>query len=104
MEELEPCQKLIAAARTTPPDDRVPYAFEKRVMARLSGQSILDPWALWGQGLARAAVLCVCLTVMVAASSYLLPSHQKQVTLPQAVEQALLAGLDTSFDQIGDTP
>lgn len=28
-------QKLIKAAKATPADDRVPYAFEKRVMANL---------------------------------------------------------------------
>ena len=32
--ELE--RKLIAAARANPPSDRVPYAFEKRIMARLA--------------------------------------------------------------------
>ena len=32
--------KLITAARATPADDRVPYAFEKRVMARLADSEI----------------------------------------------------------------
>ena len=35
--ELE--RKLIAAARANPPSDRVPYAFEKRIMARLAARS-----------------------------------------------------------------
>lgn len=105
MDPSEPCQKLIAAARALPPDERVPYAFEKRVMARLAGGFILDPWTLWGQGLARAAVLCVAVTLLLAASSFLLPSRKTQATtLPEAVGQALLAGLDTSSEQVEDTP
>ena len=105
MDDSEPCHKLIVAARTIPPDTRVPYAFEKRVMARLAGESLLDPWALWGQGLARAAVLCVSITIMLAAGSYFLPPRTAPVTtLPEAVGQALLAGLDYNSGQIGDTP
>ena len=36
--ELE--RKLIAAARANPPSDRVPYAFEKRIMARLAARPV----------------------------------------------------------------
>ena len=43
--ELE--RKLIAAARANPPSDRVPYAFEKRIMARLAARPVVDGWALW---------------------------------------------------------
>src|ERR1039458_1755153 len=40
-------RKLIAAARANPPTDRVPYAFEKRIIAHLAAQPVVDAWALW---------------------------------------------------------
>ena len=49
--ELE--RKLIAAARANPPSDRVPYAFEKRIMARLAAWPVADSWALWARALWR---------------------------------------------------
>ena len=105
MEDHEPCQKLIAAARSIPPDYRVPYAFEKRIMARLAELSVLaDPWAFWERGLVRAAGLCVLVTLLFAGVTFFVPARTAQVPLPQAVEQALLAGVDTSGDQVGDTP
>ena len=47
-------QKLIAAARSNPPSDAVPYAFEKRLLARLAGRPVVDNWALWSRALWRA--------------------------------------------------
>ncbi len=52
-------KKLLAAARAAGPDERVPYAFEKRIMARLAGAAPLDWVSLWGRALWRAAVACV---------------------------------------------
>ena len=48
-------RKLIAVARANPPSERVPYAFEKRILARLPAQPMLDRWELWGRALWRAA-------------------------------------------------
>ena len=62
--------KLLTAARAHPPRDHVPYAFEKRIMARLAALPALDPWTLWGRVLWRAAAPCVaimCLTLMWSA-------------------------------------
>jgi hypothetical protein len=55
--------KLIAAARANPPADQVPYAFEKRIMARLQGGTAEDSWALWGRALWRSAFACLALAV-----------------------------------------
>ena len=46
-------KKLLAAARRNPPSDRVPYAFEKRIMAHLAAQPLLDAWAFWVRGFWR---------------------------------------------------
>lgn len=56
--------KLIGAARKQPPGDHVPYAFEKRIMARIAAASPVNLWALWGRPLWRAALSCVAITVL----------------------------------------
>ena len=49
-------------------DDRVPYAFEKRVMAHIkeSPQPALSFWGQWSQALWRAAIPCFGVMVLVA--------------------------------------
>ncbi len=64
-------QKLIAAARANPPSDSVPYAFEKRIMARLMGLPVEDPRLLWGRALWRAAAACVGVSLLLGALSLL---------------------------------
>jgi hypothetical protein len=56
--------KLIAVARRNPPADSVPYAFEKRIMSRLTMNLAPSVWALWGQPLWRAALSCVAITLV----------------------------------------
>ena len=49
-------------------DDRVPYAFEKRVMAHIkeTPQVPLNTWAQWSQGLWRAVIPCFAVMILVA--------------------------------------
>jgi hypothetical protein len=56
--------KLIRAAKSEPLQDGVPYAFEKRIMARLGKVSPLNFWALWGLPLWRGALSCVAITLL----------------------------------------
>ena len=56
--------KIIAAARALPPSDRVPYAFEKRIMAHLTAVPKPDGWSLWGCALWRAAAPCVAVMLL----------------------------------------
>jgi hypothetical protein len=88
-------RKLIEAARTTPPDDRVPLAFEKRIMAHLAGQAAVDPWGLWGRALSRAAVGCVAVMFLLTIISFTLPTAPagNQESLSQDVEQTVLASV-----------
>lgn len=91
--ELE--RKLIAAARTETPSERVPYAFEKRIMARLATCPRVDAWAVWGRGLWRAAAPCVAIMIALAAWSLLVPQDNTPSNdLSQALEQTLLAAAD----------
>jgi len=62
-------KKLMAAARSNPPSDAVPYAFERRIMARLMTSRPADIWTLWSRYLGRAAVACVILTLLSGAWS-----------------------------------
>ena len=84
--------KLIAAAKSNPPGDHVPYAFEKRIMNRLAAVAAPNPWALWGGPLWRAAVSCVAITV--ACGAWAFASHRQsesQESFSQAFEAAAFA-------------
>ena len=63
-------QKLIATARAIPPDEPVPYGFEKRVMARLVGVTPGDALGLWGAALWRAAMPCLAVAALVMAWNF----------------------------------
>jgi hypothetical protein len=88
-------RKLIAAARADAPGDAVPYAFEKRILARLADRVVLDPWGPWARGLSRAAVLCVVAMLLLAAGSYFVPAATPE-NLSQDVETTLFAAVDNS--------
>lgn len=66
-------RKLIAAARAHPPEDRVPYRFEKRVMSQLQAPPAVDNWALWARALWRSAVACFAVLIVVGALALFLP-------------------------------
>jgi hypothetical protein len=95
-------RKLIAAARTIPLDDRVPYTFEKSVMARLAGKVAVDLWDSWGRALSRSAVFCVAAMLLLSAGWFFLPSTNSD-SLSQDVERTLLAAVDNNPDQLGES-
>ena len=88
-------RKLLAAARAHPPSDGVPYAFEKRIMARLAARPMLDGWDLWAHALWRAAAPCVAIMLLLGAWS-LFSAHNSPPTndLSQDLETTLLAAVD----------
>ena len=75
-------EKLLAAARCQPPGDAVPsavpYAFEKRIMARIHSiparDELADELALWASALWRAAASCCVIMVALGVWSFL-PVH-----------------------------
>jgi hypothetical protein len=100
-------RKLIAVARANPPGDRVPYAFEKRVMACLAAQRVLDRGALWVRALWRSAVSCVALMLLLSAWSFLIPassslniltSSSVKTDLTQDFEDVVFAAVDQESD------
>ena len=84
--------KLLAAARQNPPNDRVPFAFEKRIMAHLA-QPVIDVWTAWGSALWRAAAACVIAMALLGGWSYQTASNEK-TDLSQDFEATLFAALD----------
>ena len=98
-------RKLIAAARANAPGDRVPYAFEKRVIALLASRVAPQNLDLWVRGLWRAAVSCVAVALLCGAWSFFAPAVKPATTtsatdLSQDFENTLLA----SVDQVDQTP
>ena len=85
--------KLIAAARAEAPDDRVPYAFEKRVTALLASRVAPGNLELWVRGLWRAAMSCVAISLLLGAWAFLKPA---QPDLSQNFMTTLLASVDQS--------
>lgn len=97
-------QKLLAAARLQKPDDRVPYAFEKRIMALLVERSAAARQVFWTRGLWRAAVSCLALTVVFCAISWYSPVGNDDLSeLSQDFETTLLASIDQP-DSSSTTP
>ena len=93
--------KLIRAARRAPPQDHVPYAFEKRIMARLAGLSPGGPWALWGGPLWRAAFSCVAVTLLCCVWSFATaPKPDNPDTFTQAFERAVFASSDQHLEEL----
>ena len=85
----------MAVARANPPSDRVPYAFEKRIMARLAAQPVSDTWELWARALWRAAAPCVAIMLLLGAwSLFSLRRSAPAGDVSQALEQTLLAAVD----------
>src|SRR5437870_321574 len=95
-------RKLIAAAKANPPSDRVPYAFEKRIMAQLRGRPLVDAWSLWAGALWRATVPCVAVMLVLSAWSFFTPqARSSSRDLSQEIENTVLAAVEQ--DQATDS-
>ncbi|HTA95644.1 MAG TPA: hypothetical protein VK769_05925 [Verrucomicrobiae bacterium] len=90
-------KKLIAAAKTEVLDDRMPYAFEKRVTALLQSRVASQNLDLWVHGLWRAAVSCVAVAMLCGAWTFFTPASSASTDdLSQNFESTLLASVDQS--------
>ena len=89
-------KKLIAAARLQPPDVRVPYAFEKRIMAHLDARAANHRWvSAWTHSLWRAAVSCVVVAMLFGVWTILEPAGAPAPDdLSQDFQNTLLASVD----------
>ena len=89
MTELQ--HKLLAAARSNPPSDEVPYAFQTRMMARLRSHGLPDGLALWAGALWRATVPCVVIMILLSAWSFFAAPKTTPSDLSQEFENTILA-------------
>ena len=88
-------KQLIAVAKTEVLDDRVPYAFEKRVTALLASRVAPQNLDLWVRGLWRAAISCVAVAMLCGAWTLFTPSATTSSgDLSQNFENTLLASVD----------
>jgi len=86
---------LLAAARTQAPSDAVPYAFEKRIVARLSTLSIQDGWSAWAVALWRGAAACIAVALLCGAWAFSpLNTSRASTDLSQDLEHVILASAD----------
>ena len=92
-------QKLIAAARAHPPSGHVPYAFEKRITARLALRPALDAGALWARALWRAAASCVAVVILLSVLTLFVPrSSPRYSDLSQDFESTVFAAVAQDAD------
>src|SRR5450432_2212713 len=90
-------KKLIVAARMEVLDDRVPYAFEKRVTALLVSRVAPQNLDLWVRGLWRAAMSSVAVALACGAWVFFTPATATTADdLSQNFETTLLASVDQS--------
>ena len=94
--------KLLAAARRNPPRDHVPYAFEKRVMSRLTPPASANPWVLWGGPLWRGAISCLAITLLCGLWSFAASRPQPETAgdLAQNLEAAVFAPMDQHIEDV----
>lgn len=83
--------KLIAVAKGNRPGDSVPYAFEKRILARLSSVPVTDEWAQWARSLWYGAAACSLLALGICLWAQM-PDDELELAMDfsQTIEQTIL--------------
>lgn len=85
--------KLLAAARRNPPDGHVPYAFEKRIMARLTAAPKPSEWLAWSRALWFGAAACVAVALLTSVWPGQVTVNDED-SFSAGVEQSILASMD----------
>ncbi|KAB2655693.1 MAG: hypothetical protein DVB32_08620 [Verrucomicrobia bacterium] len=99
MKAQDHLNQLVRLARKIPVDSRVPYAFEKRIMARLPKVQLPDLWTLWGRMLWRSAVPCLGVMILATAWSGWLdnPSDLSDIDLEAAIQAPIQNLVEASW-------
>ncbi len=90
--------ELWAAARKAPNSDRVPYAFESRVMAALQSPAIENPVGAAVTGLWRAALLSVAAAVMATGLDFAVQDPVVESDVEETLELAVLPVDDAELE------
>jgi len=94
-------EKLVDFARQCPSSERVPYAFEKRIMVRLrkTAAMVADPWTVWNRVLWRAAVPSLGIMLLVSMMALISSSSMsRSESLALELEETVLAPLASLED------
>ena len=103
--------KLLAAARAHAPSDRVPYAFEKRIMAHIAALPVPDTLTLWAAALWRSAGAVTAVALVFGAVSFFNAGETTTVAnvnnngseeLAIQLESTLLAAVDQNVNLYED--
>jgi hypothetical protein len=87
-------RKLVAVARSNPPRDQVPYAFEKRIMAGLAALPPIDEWVWWGRALWRGAAACAAVALLISAWTFFPLSGRNPSSGTLDLEDTVLASVN----------
>lgn len=91
-------EKLVAVARSNPPSEQVPYAFEKRVMAGLAALPKVDEWAWWGRALWRGAAACAGVALLFSVwTVYSLPGKASTPNSADLEETVLSSAIEADL-------
>jgi hypothetical protein len=89
-------KKLIATARRMPSDERVPLAFEKRIMAHLTSAPRPSELQWWGRALWYGASACAAVALAMSVWSFV-PADSAD-GLSDQLEQTVLASANEAAD------
>lgn len=90
-------EKLLSTARKDQPSDRVPYAFEKRIMAQIADlpSAAEDLWATWSRLLWRAVAPCAAVAVLTAMAWFSVsPAQPDRAMLDPELEEIVAMAIE----------
>ncbi len=102
MNEPRLTSRLISVARRRPADDRVPLAFEQRVLARLRSLPPVDAWDWWARGLWRAALPCLAVAVVAVAWSSVSGGDEDSIYNPEDYAASFELALYDNADPVDE--
>ena len=93
-------ERLLTQTREIPANDRVPYAFEKRIMAHIkeAPAALADVWSAWAQSLWKAVVPCLAVLVM-GAVWMKAPTDGTGTTTPHGNAAPVVANFEAPTDE-----
>lgn len=97
-ERLTP-EEFMKFARELPQNERTPYAFEKRIMARIGHGPVADTVSEWAHILWRAMAPCVGIMLLVVVVSLASMSNEPGAEEGSDLESTVFAPTQVAFDR-----
>ena len=86
--------KFLSLARALPESARCPFAFEKRIMARLRGLQQQDKWKAWAPAMWKAALCGLSILAVVGAFARFSEQNSNEL-LASELETTVMASVNT---------